>query len=656
MPRRSRKNPPKSHKGPKNRPRQSYGHQHDANPTHYNTNYEATRDIERAPGHQQSYQGYQKTHKNANRRFKQRTKNSPKYGGNKDRLFLAGLSFNFTEAQLYKFFKRSYKSLQRVILVDQKGDSGLNQGFGFADFSDPAEKAEVLRREFFVLDGRRFSAKPFKKGKQLQKFKNGVKNRRIFIHNVDWRVTNKQLMDFFGRLVQLEDAYLINRTEFDPSVSEKRKYGYLVLKREEDAQILFRRKSYLLGRSKILLKAYNSARHKNWKQREGEEGEESVEGFRGSPDGSGASGDRFGESYCEEELYRPLDEFEVAGAGERSQRSQKASAELLSELRGGRSQRFDQFHNKKTFLDDFEHEGEMSGDFDFEGQGETIGPMGDHSLLDRGSQKAQEGKRHQTLKGYTVPRYEDSGDLVKELRHQRTSKTQQSQKEEPRSPITPENGLKSSTYFSHQRHQKEAAKTGEGSNSMVQDSGSPKNICLPINNTKNITKKNSEKRLFSQKELDLYDLPQPADSHIPSLVFRNTIPSLLTNQFYGEVEVAGMTVNVFNDHQRLKMRKNYPKSRILRPQNSQNPRNQQKEDEGFSGLPDGKKDLFTQVFVTSFIEKNHWPCNLCLNTPQPEPSHCNQSVHKEKDRGSAGSEVEDGNHPSGFLGKEFRRF
>ena len=197
------------------------------------------------------------------------------------KVFLAGVAFDFTEKDLYQFFGPQYSSIQSIDLIKQKKNKRLNKGCGFMELTDAAEVADLLAREHFSFNGREFLVKEYKKGGDLEESKKDFIKRRLFIQNVHKKITNKQLRNFFGGLVNLEDAYLIKTDKFvkvgQEEAEQQRKqegrqrarvcagndlqYGFILVKHASDVDTLLQKGPFVIRGLEVGIERYDPERH-----------------------------------------------------------------------------------------------------------------------------------------------------------------------------------------------------------------------------------------------------------------------------------------------------------------------------------------------------------------------------------------------------------
>ena len=189
------------------------------------------------------------------------------------KVFLAGLSMDFSEEELLHFFRYHFPSVVTVDLVKQKKDRTKNQGSGFMELTDPEDLGDILRQRNFSIGGRGFLVKEYMQGGDLQAFKRNLALRRVFIHNIGPEVTNRDLRDFFGSFVAVEDAYIINQGgAFNSGKRNKRngyldkpkkfRYGYLILSYAEEVPAILEERMFDIRDSMVIAEKYDPGRPK----------------------------------------------------------------------------------------------------------------------------------------------------------------------------------------------------------------------------------------------------------------------------------------------------------------------------------------------------------------------------------------------------------
>jgi hypothetical protein len=158
------------------------------------------------------------------------------------KIFLGGLAGNFTIHDLNGLFSSlNYRSITKIDLVRSKKDPKINAGYGFMLVQSQQEAKRILKTHQFKLKGRMFVAKAYKKGNDLEKFQDEVQKRRLFVHTIDPNMNNEDLKSFFGRIVDVEDGYIVKRKGNSFNI------GYLMVRKVEDAWTLVKKKKFSFG-------------------------------------------------------------------------------------------------------------------------------------------------------------------------------------------------------------------------------------------------------------------------------------------------------------------------------------------------------------------------------------------------------------------------
>ena len=189
------------------------------------------------------------------------------------KVFLTGIAVEFDKAELNRFFKLRFPSVIRVDLIKQKENPELNKGFGFVELYREEEQQAIIRQEYFYFSGRVFSAKEHKTGQDLERYKDTVEKRRLFICNVNLQATDKELKEFFSQYTLIENAYLVNRSKERRSKrgggsrrGAGRKiccgYGYVVVKYASDAPKILDIKEFWIKGKKAIVKPFNAQKHR----------------------------------------------------------------------------------------------------------------------------------------------------------------------------------------------------------------------------------------------------------------------------------------------------------------------------------------------------------------------------------------------------------
>ena len=191
------------------------------------------------------------------------------------KVFLTGIAVDFDREELTEFFMSRFPSVIRIDLIKQKKDPTSNRGFGFIELLDRKDHQAILRQEYFRFSGRLFSAKEHKTGKDLERYKDAVEQRRLFVCNVDLDVTDRELKAFFSDYANIEHAYLVNRKQgasgsgvyHHSNYQGRIGYGYVVVKNPSDGDKILEISEFWIRGQRVLVKPFDSAKHRRHEKR-----------------------------------------------------------------------------------------------------------------------------------------------------------------------------------------------------------------------------------------------------------------------------------------------------------------------------------------------------------------------------------------------------
>lgn len=175
------------------------------------------------------------------------------------KIFLVGLHTTFTQETILQFFRSKYQNVTRCKLITKMNKSGQyqNTGYGTLFVSDESTYEQIIKKGNFILEGRRFFSKPFMEGDNLQKFKNSIKNRRAFLHNIEPNIDNNMLREIMRGYAQIEDAYIISKRgrNQDPT---RPNFGFVMFKDENDAKRLINVKEIHYNGGRFYISEYKN--------------------------------------------------------------------------------------------------------------------------------------------------------------------------------------------------------------------------------------------------------------------------------------------------------------------------------------------------------------------------------------------------------------
>ena len=118
------------------------------------------------------------------------------------------------------------------------------------------EKSEfdhLIREGSYYFRGRKFFVKPFLEGRELQKYKEEIQKRRVFVHNIPNKMSNEDLGELFASFGDVEDSYIIRSNQSNKYQASSRKYGYVIFFTEEDASKAVRAKKITHQNAKLII-------------------------------------------------------------------------------------------------------------------------------------------------------------------------------------------------------------------------------------------------------------------------------------------------------------------------------------------------------------------------------------------------------------------
>jgi RNA recognition motif-containing protein len=147
------------------------------------------------------------------------------------KIFLVGLSVKYTEKEVFNYFYGMYAdAVTKITLKSSKAKNSRN-GCGILDISNQDVYNEILARKKFAYKGRFFFANAYLKGEKLDRFKEGILKRRVFVNCLKPSLTDSELKRVFSQYGALDSAFLIRKP--DGTLSN---FGYVMFKSEEDAK------------------------------------------------------------------------------------------------------------------------------------------------------------------------------------------------------------------------------------------------------------------------------------------------------------------------------------------------------------------------------------------------------------------------------------
>lgn len=150
------------------------------------------------------------------------------------KIFLVGLSVDFTKREVINYLSSTFETKNFFLEMKIKRNS-KNVGWAVLHVKSRTLYEKILNKGSFELKGKSFFAKKYMDGNELQRFKEELHMRRIFVKGLPDSINDKEFREFFEVFGDLEDAYTIKDESCKERSSRSLGYGFLIFKRIEDA-------------------------------------------------------------------------------------------------------------------------------------------------------------------------------------------------------------------------------------------------------------------------------------------------------------------------------------------------------------------------------------------------------------------------------------
>ena len=206
------------------------------------------------------------------------------------KVFLTGLSYQITPKILKNFFKRRFPSTLGVEMRNQNRKTGKISGFAFLTLTLESEYQTILKQKTFQLFGRKFFATQFLSGKDLQKKKQQIKKRRVFLTGIPHYISDSDLKDLleseFGRM---EYAFMIEGTA---GLQKSTGYGYACFDQFSDAQNAVKVGKLAFKGFKIKIKKFEAKKTSPSGSKKSGGASDNSSGRKSGKEGAGAGGNQ----------------------------------------------------------------------------------------------------------------------------------------------------------------------------------------------------------------------------------------------------------------------------------------------------------------------------------------------------------------------------
>ena len=183
----------------------------------------------------------------------------------KKKVFITGLSNEMTKRGLIKYFKSIYPSTVNFIMKRLGVDSKKISGFGFLILKGEKHLDAILERRLFYYKRRHLRAEPYLKDQGLEKHKECLENKRIFIGRVPENINSVSLWRILEEDVgSVENAYVVTNTKRHKK--KHKGFGYAIFASPDIAKRALEMKELYVERLGIFLNFEKVKGKKNLKK------------------------------------------------------------------------------------------------------------------------------------------------------------------------------------------------------------------------------------------------------------------------------------------------------------------------------------------------------------------------------------------------------
>ena len=186
------------------------------------------------------------------------------------KIFLTGLSYNFTPSEMKAFFKRMYPSTKKVFLPKS---NGRGSGCGLLIVQDKAAYEAILRKKQFIYNTRRFFCNPFLREEALKEYLENLEKRRVFVSKVPYFVETDQVRHLFSQFGELEDLYLIRNNNY----ATGKGFGFVMFQTIQAARKALEAKAVHFKGSEMLILPYKKKSNNTNKKKVGKNEEDEAQ-------------------------------------------------------------------------------------------------------------------------------------------------------------------------------------------------------------------------------------------------------------------------------------------------------------------------------------------------------------------------------------------
>ena len=141
------------------------------------------------------------------------------------KIFLAGVPGKLNKSKFFKFLEEELGlvDIEKNIEIPYNTQKMLTKGFVIIHIDSSDKFEELLKIKTFRFENRILHAKPFAKGKDLEKIRESYEQRKIYVAGIPKNWNKKKLSDIMAKFGKILDAYII----VNPKTQESQGFGYV---------------------------------------------------------------------------------------------------------------------------------------------------------------------------------------------------------------------------------------------------------------------------------------------------------------------------------------------------------------------------------------------------------------------------------------------
>lgn len=144
-------------------------------------------------------------------------------------VFMIGLPTTTDQAYFSSWIRKEMPSLNfRQIKFPKSKQKGA---FAFIEFEDESSRSKILELPHLLFNNRELKFQPYRTGEELQRYRETVQKRRLYVFGFKPTFTKKDLKSLFSKFGELDDAYIIK----DRKTGRSKCFGYVIYKSVETA-------------------------------------------------------------------------------------------------------------------------------------------------------------------------------------------------------------------------------------------------------------------------------------------------------------------------------------------------------------------------------------------------------------------------------------